>query len=244
VSHAFRDGIARAVSAPAVLAGTIAVVAWLKGPADTRNVIAGLLLWAFLSGGILDRYARNRATRGRGFFGASGAHFMAMLRLGFAIAVVNAAVHYVLAPRVSNPYVMAVGIVLLTALALIAVYSQIRIVVEDRRSALGAVLGAARFIRRNPAAIVLYVLFAALLWAATWTLSAISPEAPGPWSAALMTTLHTAVVSFLTLALYASGVALFQSRLAHASYTAAPPIEWPDSPAAEAITNRIPGTAP
>jgi hypothetical protein len=28
---------------------------------------------------------------------------------------------------------------------------------------------------------------------------------------------------------------LFQGRLAHAGYTAAPPAVWPDSPAAEAI---------
>jgi hypothetical protein len=37
--------------------------------------------------------------------------------------------------------------------------------------------------------------------------------------------------------MYASGVALFQLRLAHAGYTAAPRIEWPESPAAEAIAN-------
>ena len=242
--HALSDGLTRAGSAPAVLAGTIAVVSWVKGPADARTIIAGLLLWAFLSGGILDRYARNRATRGRGFFGASGAHFVPMLRLALGLVLVNAGVYYGLAPRIGNPYVMAVAIVLLSAVALIAVYAQIRIAVEDRRSALGAVLGATRFIRRNPAAIGLYLLLAAALWGALSTLSSITPAAPDGWGALALTLAHSAVVSFLVLALYASGVALFQSRLAHASYTAAPPIEWPDSPAAEAITNRNPGTAP
>jgi hypothetical protein len=241
--HALSDGLTRAASAPVVLAGTIAVLSWLKGPADARNAIAGLVLWAFLSGGVLDRYARNRATRGRGFFGACGAHFLPMLRLGLVIVVVNGLMHYALGTRVGNPSVMAIAVVLLSAVALIAVYAQIRLVVEDRRSALGAVLGAIRFIRRNPAALGVFLLFAVLLWGAMWTMATIAPEPPG-WRASAVTVFTSAVVSFLVLALYASGVALFQSRLAHASYTAAPPIAWPDSPAAEAITNRIPDATP
>jgi hypothetical protein len=36
---------------------------------------------------------------------------------------------------------------------------------------------------------------------------------------------------------WASAAALFQGRLAHASYTAGPRLEWPESPAAEAISN-------
>ena len=42
---------------------------------------------------------------------------------------------------------------------------------------------------------------------------------------------------FVVLASWASAIALFQARLAHASYTAGPPLEWPESPSAEAITN-------
>jgi hypothetical protein len=42
---------------------------------------------------------------------------------------------------------------------------------------------------------------------------------------------------FVLVASWASAIALFQARLAHASYTAGPPLEWPESPAAEAITN-------
>jgi hypothetical protein len=41
------------------------------------------------------------------------------------------------------------------------------------------------------------------------------------------------VIVRLTFA--ASQIALFQGRLAHAGYTAAPVATWPDSPAAEAI---------
>ena len=41
----------------------------------------------------------------------------------------------------------------------------------------------------------------------------------------------------MKLLFYASQVSFFQSRLAHAAYTAAPPVVWPDSPAAESIGN-------
>jgi hypothetical protein len=42
---------------------------------------------------------------------------------------------------------------------------------------------------------------------------------------------------FVKLTFYASAVALFQDRLAHAGFTAAPTPVWPDSPAVEAIVN-------
>ena len=43
---------------------------------------AWLVLWSFLSGGVLDRYARMRPTRSSGFFSACGTHFWRFLRLG------------------------------------------------------------------------------------------------------------------------------------------------------------------
>ncbi len=41
-----------------------------------------LLVWTFLLGGILDRYARRRPIRAQAFFGASGVFFFRFLRLG------------------------------------------------------------------------------------------------------------------------------------------------------------------
>ena len=41
----------------------------------------------------------------------------------------------------------------------------------------------------------------------------------------------------MKLLFYASQMAFFQGSLAHAAYTAAPPVVWPDSPAAESIGN-------
>ncbi len=41
-----------------------------------------LIVWSFLSGGIVDRLARGRRTRSHGFFAACGMHFWRLLRLG------------------------------------------------------------------------------------------------------------------------------------------------------------------
>lgn len=220
--RAMRKGLTRVASAPAVLAGAIAVLWWLDGTWDTRIAIAAFLLWAFLSGGILDRYARARPTRARGFFAACGAHLFATARLGLLVAFAHWMLHSTLGSRVGNPYVMAVALVLLLAITAIGVYGQIRLVVEDRRSAAGALLAGWRFLRRNPSSMVLLVVFVAAIWGAT-----LSPY----------TAVRLPVVAYLGLALYASGIVLFQSRLAHDGYTAGPPLLWPESPAAEAIVN-------
>src|SRR5688500_2312794 len=44
--------------------------------------LAWIVIWSFLSGGVLDRFARNRPTRTAGFFAACGTHFWRFLRLG------------------------------------------------------------------------------------------------------------------------------------------------------------------
>jgi hypothetical protein len=48
---------------------------------------------------------------------------------------------------------------------------------------------------------------------------------------------------YLKLLFYASETVFFQGALAHAAYTAAPPLLWPDSPAAETIGNADSRTA-
>ena len=47
-----------------------------------------VLLWVFLSGGIIDRYARNRATHAAGFLSACGAYFFRFFRLAIVTAIV------------------------------------------------------------------------------------------------------------------------------------------------------------
>jgi hypothetical protein len=261
VLPAIFDGLRRAASAPAVLVGALALTFLFSVPLSRPlllpfvvfqqylailplSTIAGalygshgltwLVVWSFLAGGVLDRYARNRPTRGRGFFGACGAHFPAMLRLAVAEWLVWRAMSRADLPR----YLGAGAEVVLLASGLVFLYARVRLVVEDRRSALGALLAGGRFIRRNPAAVLIFLIFAAAIWMDTWLWAQVSSQlSDADPLATAAGELLVALLLFLVFASWASAAALFQSRLAHASYTAGPPLEWPESPAAEAITN-------
>lgn len=121
-------------------------------------------------------------------------------------------------------------------------YARVRIVVEDRRSAIAAFVAAVRFVRRHAGSIVaLYVLNGLAFLLLIGLYAAVAPGAPG---SGLTTLLVLAVGQayvvgrhYLKLVVYASQLALFQGALAHAAYTAAPAVVWPDSPAAESMAN-------
>ena len=51
-------------------------------------------LWLFLAGGVINRFARDRATHSHGFFMASGVFFLRFLRLGLLMAAVYGALAY------------------------------------------------------------------------------------------------------------------------------------------------------
>ena len=227
---------------------------------------AWLVVWSFLSGGIIDRLARNRATRARGFFAACGAHCPAIARLGI-IALIGYGLIFgwlhpllfdVTYPRVTHDIssertafairsaLYAVLLVALVAVNVIIDYARIRIVVEDRRSAIGAVLAGARFVRRNVAAAsALYLMNAVLFLGVVAVYALAAPRASMPaWLALAIGEAYIVVRHFLKLVFYASETSLFQASLAHASYTAGPPVEWPESPAAETITNARPAITP
>jgi len=267
VLAAILDGFRRVASAPAVLLGTLVLTSlfpaspisldgsfplphaafWRYGTvvspvpfsgsfSGVRELAAWLVLWAFLSGGVLDRYARNRPTRGRGFFGACGAHFPAMLRLGVVEWLIGVA-----AVRVLFDYSGYAAIVAGLAASAFFLYARVRIAVEDRRSAIGALLAGGRFIWRNFAAVPLALVFPAAVWLVVWWWW---KENAGPIDLTPRQFIGGELTFTLLLAIvfasWASAISFFQSRLAHASYTAGPPLEWPDSPAAEAITNLTP----
>ena len=275
---ALRQGAARLVRAPAVLAGTILLAAvftvpaasaarealWLHagdiwsawllgfGPlvvaaadyapapwAGSGELLRGLVFWSLLSGGILDRYARDRPTRGRGFFAACGAHAPAMFRLALAALALNGALTLWLYPRIEDgrgTFVLVTAV--LFGISVVVTYAQVRIVIEDRRSALGALLAAARFVRRNPAALVVHALLAATAGAVKFALVNLLSRPNDLSMAGVGAAEGLIVVQYLLVLLaWAAAAALFQSRLAHASYTAGPPLAWPEFPAAEAIAN-------
>ena len=221
-----------------------------------------LLLWSFLSGGVIDRFARARRTRSHGFFGACGMHVWRLLRLGivafavyaFLFAYVHRWIFTYGYPRWTRDvtaereaFAIRVGCYLLFGALLVLSnlvfdYARVRVVVEDRRSALGGLIAGIRFAARNfSAALGLYLLNAVafLLLVAAYAFAA--PGAPGSgWSIWLVLGVGEAYIllrHYLKLVFYASETVFFQGALAHAAYTAAPPIVWPDSPAAEAIAN-------
>jgi len=220
---------------------------------------AYIVLWMFAAGGILDRYARDRATRAHGFFPPSGVFFFRFLRLGVVQWLVYAALFGLVHPllfdrffgRITHDmtversafalrvgFYIAFGIVV-AACNLIFDYAKVRAIVEDRRSIVGAISAAVRFVRSNPAAIGLYAMNAALFVIVVAIYAIVAPGAGSAgasmWIGLAVSQIYIAARLWVKLVFWASEVALFQQRFAHAGYIAAPQPVWPESPAAEAI---------
>jgi hypothetical protein len=223
---------------------------------------AWMVIWSFLSGGILDRLARARRTRSGAFFAACGVHFWRFLRLGViawcVYAVLFGYVHgWIFTSAIERltrdltvertAFLIRLGgyAVFGALLVLCNVafdYARVRIVVEDRRSAIGALFAGARFAWRNAGAVAwLYVLNAAAFLVLVLLYALLAPGAPrtGLSAIAVLAVGEAYILGrhYLKLVFYASETAFFQGALAHASYTAAPAVVWPDSPAAESIAN-------
>jgi hypothetical protein len=119
-------------------------------------------------------------------------------------------------------------------------YAKVRAVVEDRRSMVGATNSALRFISQNlPAVLGLYLLNVLPFLVALSVYAVVAPGAGGSgwsmWFGVLVGQLFILARVWVKLAFWASETALFQRRVAHAGYVAAPATEWPDSPMAESI---------
>jgi hypothetical protein len=225
-------------------------------------IAANLAVAIFLTGGTLDRLARDRPIGSHGFLVACGLYFPRLLRLGVVAGLCYWALFawlhawlfdslYVTltrdltVERTAFFYRAALYVVFavpLLVVNLVVDYAKVRMVVEDRRSAIGAVAAAMRFVARQPAAVIgLYLMntTAFLVVVAIYAISAPSlGNGASVWSVLLVGQLYIAARALVRLAFAASAIALFQSRLAHAGYTAAPMPAWPDSPAAEAILPR------
>ena len=239
----------------------------LDGQKEVVAVASALALylaaWTFVAGGILDRYARQRRTRAHGFFAAAGVYFFRFLRVAVIAGIfywwMFDFVRYWLLvewyPDLTRGIAVertafairaamyAVFGALLVFGNMVFDYTKVRMVVEDRRSAFGALMAALRFIARNPGRTSgLYALnglvFVALF--ALWTV--VAPGAGGAgasiWLVFVAGQMYLLARLLLKLHFLASQTALFQGSLAHAAYTASPEPVWPDSPAAEAIVGR------
>jgi hypothetical protein len=219
-----------------------------------------LLLWTFLSGGIIDRFARDRATGSHGFFSASGGYFFRFLRLSVvmwcAYALLFGMLHPYLFDRLGRRLLANATderVAFFVRLALYAVfglslalcnmvfdYTKVRTVVEDRRSVIGAIVASLRFIARNRvAAVTLYALDTGLFVATLILYAIVAPGVGGAgwsvWMGLAIGQLYVVARLWVKLVFWASETALFQERLAHARYAAAPAPVWPDSPVIERI---------
>ncbi len=229
-----------------------------------------LLLWLFLAGGILDRYARMRPTRSHEFFTACGVYFVRFLRLAPIIAltyyVLFAYVHPFLLSDVYGELTrnvttertaflwraalyMVFGAVLVLANAVFD-YAKVRAVVEDRRSMIGAVASGWRFVRRNLAGVAALYFLSVLLFVGVLIVYALL--APGADSSGAGMVLGFVISQayilsrlWVRLVFFASETSLFQGRLAHAGYVASAPVTPVEPPIVErllasAVSNRIP----
>jgi hypothetical protein len=219
-----------------------------------------VLLWIFLAGGALDRYARDRVTYAYGFFAASGVFFFRFLRLAILMGIVyvfmfgslHPWVFETLYPRLTHEisvertaafirfvlYVLFGGA--LIGCNIVFDYAKVRAVVEDRRSMLGATTAGLRFVLQNLTAVLgLYLLNVVLFLVALGAYAVVAPGAGGTgwsmWLGVFVGQLFIVARVWVKLTFWASETALFQWRVAHAMYVAAPATEWPDSPMAESV---------
>ena len=226
-----------------------------------------LALWILVAGGVIDRYARDRNTRVQGFLWASGVYGVRFLRLGIVAAFAYGLLFRVLHPWLfgtlfrdltrdltaeRSAFLVRLGLygvfsIALAGCNLVLDYAKVRTVVEDRRSILGALGGAVRFLRRNGgAAATLYLADAVLFAAVLAVYAAVAPGAGSTgwsmWLGFAIGQLYLLARLWVKLVFWASETALFQGRLAHAGYVAAARPIWPDSPAAEAFGGFTPRT--
>jgi hypothetical protein len=231
-----------------------------RPPVIVAAASAYIAVWIFVAGGIIDRYARDRATHAYGFFASAGVFFFRFLRLAavqwIVYAVLFGSIHPLLFERLYPRLVHEVSVertafftrvalylvfgILVAGCTMIFDYAKVRAVVEDRRSMIGAIAGALGFIRRNAgAAVRLFLLNFALFAIVVGLYALLAPSAGGTgltmWLAFAIGQLYVIARLWVKLTFWASETALFQERLAHAGYVARPAPAWPESPAADAI---------
>ena len=218
-------------------------------------VIGGVVL----TGGVMDRYARQRPLDARTFWGVSGELAFRLVRLsaigGLLFTVLTGALVLVLdtiatailaaaGPESGEAALWALELglripYLAAALALFAATDagRVRMVVERRHSALFAFTAGARFAWRHRGTVVL--LYAALFATAgiPWALVSAAELwlEPGAVAARILDAVQVGSAIAAALVSAAAATSLFQAALAHATYVAPPRLVWPDSPAIETL---------
>lgn len=212
------------------------------------------VLWTLLAGGIIDRYARRRSIHAHGFFQAIGGFAGRLLRLSIVSALgyglIFGSFHAWLgdlverssgdldSERTAGLVQLAAYVAFVSALALLNLwldYTKVRLITEDRRSVIGALVAAARFIRRHAARVAtLYLLDAALFGGvllAYAALTAVTPGVTSIWIALIIGQLYIAARLWVKLVFWASATAMFQAQRASAGAVTWREPAWTDTAA-------------
>jgi hypothetical protein len=251
-------GIARTMTHEVLgFGGTLATLSrLLDGEAPPRAMATAIggyvMLWIFLSGGILDRFARARPVATSTFFAACGVFFFRFLRMTVIVGAVYWAVFRWVQPwlfgtlfdwstrdlanehqgLIIRGWMYGTLVAVLAFVNLVSDMAKVRAVLEDRHSAIGALVAGLRFVRRRfgrCGGLYLLNVVGLLVLARLWL--QIAPAASAPdWRVLLASQAYLVARIWARLAFMASEVVFFQAELAHARYAAAPEPIWPDAP--------------
>ena len=227
-------------------------------------VIGGVVL----TGGVMDRFARQRPLDARTFWGVTGELSFRLIRLsaiggllfavltGLLVLVLDAVASAILGAAgpertESIMWLLELGLripYLAAAFTLFAAtdIGRVRMVVERRHSALFALAAGARFAWRHRGPVVL--LYVALFATAGIPWALVSATGlwlePGVFVARILDAAQVAMAITAALVGAAAATSIFQGALAHATYVAPPRLVWPDSPAIETLAERPPRDFP
>lgn len=214
----------------------------LLSPAQAVTMAAFALVWIFLAGGIIDRLARGTRSSGPRFFAACGACFLPLVRLALLTAAAYGAVLAFVTPALAAlasgtgefVHLALYGLLalLLFAISLTLDYARVRLVIEARRSAIGAIAASWRMLRAHGARMLgIQALFWLVLVGWIALRGAAANTSAADWTAGrafAIVALFAAGELILKLALTGAQVSLYQQELASAGWVARAEPAWPD----------------
>jgi hypothetical protein len=207
--------------------GTVAVALALSGgilppAAVALSVLVPAVVWVVLSGGMLVRLARRRP-RAQDLPGFAAACRAYAGRLG-RLAVLTGLAYWILF-RLLSPWIAAPGTdgapawlragaaivfaAVLIVMGAVADLARVRVIVEDRRSMIGALVSSARFVRRRPWRVAgLYLVNVGLAVAVSLPWLAAS----APYTSLAAVALHVGIRVIARLAFVASEIAFVEAE--------------------------------
>jgi hypothetical protein len=202
-------------------------------PPTTRLTVVWLAAWALLGGGMLEALAGTRRVGPREWLSACRRHAWPLVRLA---ALAGACAVLLLRVAHGGPGALAV-VVLAAAAALVFDYARVRTVVEHRRSAIGAIGAAVRFVvRRGRAVSGLLAMHIVVLMLVVAVYRTLSTNLQGAdmhgWLVLALGQTYIVARHYLALVNYASAIALVQGIVTDAGRSVADVPLWPDSPSA------------